>query len=80
MPRAESDLNAISDRLLRQRLGIQERQPAGHGWLRLQMDSTTCTDCPIDRCATFVATVDGVCRRVILVLLLFALFLTLTGV
>jgi hypothetical protein len=44
------------------------------------MHYTSCTVRPIDRCATFVAIVDGVCRLVILVLLSFALFLTLTGV
>jgi hypothetical protein len=80
MPRsAECDLIAISDRLLGQRLGIQDRHP-GDGWLRLLMHYTSCTVRPIDRCATFVAIVDGVCRLVILVLLSFALFLTLTGV
>jgi hypothetical protein len=42
----------------------------GDGFLRLQMDSTW-TVRPIDRCATFVAS---------LVLLLFVVFLTLAGV
>jgi hypothetical protein len=76
MPHAECDLNTRPNRSLGQRVGILERHPAD-GWLRLQVDST-CIVRPIDQCATFVGTVDGVCRLVILALVLFALFLKLS--
>ena len=63
----------MSDRLLGQRFGIQERHP-GNGWLRPQMEYTVRT---IDRSTTFVAIFGGSCRLAVVVL--FALFHALAG-